>query len=247
MNDIISVGNTPIFEQLVREMASRGKHFESLLSPRGAANLKPVDAFGISAKEAGQNLKDGLAAMPSAKDFMAPGAWMAKPVPVMTPEEPKIEETFDPAVLEEQAINPHLHVQTIVKKFTAKWPNAAPVHITRLDNLDGTVTIKVTQGQTDKAVNADPKSAVVKQLSEVDGLKIPPITSGHLVSGIVENVTKTFYREHPEAIITSMEPVKHDDGSITMKIEAVEPKKSIGEDTADALYMKPSAWGSDEE
>jgi hypothetical protein len=214
-------------------MMARGKRFESLLSPKGAANLKPVQSWGISSQEAGQNLKDGLAAMPSASEIFRP----------------KIEETFNPADLEEQAIYPHLHIQTIVKKFTAKWPNAAPVHITRLDNIDGTVTIRVTQGQTDEAVNADPKPATVKQLSEVDGLKIPPVASGHLISGIVENVTKKFYREHPNAVIVGMEPVKHDDGSITMKIDAVEPepKKSIGEDTADALYMKPSPWGSDEE
>jgi hypothetical protein len=139
------------------------------------------------------------------------GEWIARPVPILNP---KISETFNPSELIEQAINPQLHIQQIVKKFTAKWPGVTPVHITRLDNIDGTITIMVSKAemvaQTDESVNAGPKPSVVRPLSEVRPANVPDMIT-------------------------------------TSKVDFEKKQTSIGEDIAGALYMKPSAWGCDEE
>lgn len=172
MNDIIPIGNTPIFEQLVREMAARGKRFESLLS--GNINgLRPV-----------------------------------------------IKETFDPSKLMDQAIDPNLHVQEIIKKFSTKYPDIAPVHITRLDNKDGTITITVQKGEM-----LEQSDEAVKPLSEV--------TPANITTGFQVLQEKLYGYLQDE---------------MTIDPETIDPKyRSIGEDTADVLYMKSSTWGSDEE
>lgn len=229
MSNIVSIGNTPIFDQLVLELAARGKRFENLLSPKRAESLQPtksdlrvvpaydaVKSWGVSFEEASQRLKDFASASPSAKDFIAPGAWIARPVPRINLEKPKVEETFDPNALIEQAIDPNLHVQQIVKRFTSRYPGIEPVHITRSDNIDGTVTISVSQGdqrQTGKAVNADPRYIDVKPLYEV-----PP-------------------KIYPDMLQVNK----------LMILEDANEPEYIGEDTAQSLYMKPSPWGSDEE
>jgi hypothetical protein len=55
-----------------------------------------------------------------------------------------------------------------------------------------------------------------------------------LSAGFYESATEKFYRAHPNAVITDIKPKKNLDGSITMEIEAVEPKMSdhIPEDLA---------------
>lgn len=222
MNDsIIPVGNTPIFEQLVREMGER--KFGSLLSGN----------------------TPGLAPVPAPKlPWMAPGAWIARPVPRVSPEplkarvvtapvymspeeladhgivveKPVIEENIHPADLEKQAINLDLHISGMVKQFEEKYPGVGPIHISRFDELDGTLTIRVTKGQleeqTDEAVNAAPK----------------PLFAKHLPGAPKEQ--HEYFHVRGEAAV--LQPV-------------VKITSSIGEDTPDVLYMKPSTWGSDEE
>lgn len=269
-DNVIPVGNTPIFDQMVQEMAARGKRFESLLSPSGTANLKLVEVWGISAQEAGQNLKDGLSAMPSASEiFWTAGSWITDPVPVINP---KISETFNPSELIEQAINPQLHIQQIVKKFTAKWPGVTPVHITRLDNIDGTVTIVVSKAemvaQTDESVNAGPKPAVVKHLSEVRPTNVPDMITTSKID--FEKERLEYFRDVPvtpemQRTVDGKCDPKYQQTSIEVSSEIAGVKipettktfseilypaisqTSIGEDVADTLYMKPSAWGSNEE
>lgn len=233
-DNVIPVGNTPIFDQLVRDMAARGVRYEGLLSSN-TVGLQPVPKTS----------------------FMAPGAWIARPVPRVSPEaytarvvsapvrmspeeladhgiiveKPVVKETFNPEELIDQAIDPNLHIQQIIKQFTAKYPDIAPVHITRLDNLDCTVTITVEKGeileQTDEDVNADPRAVSVKTLSEVEPSKI---TTGFQI--MQEKIAESL---KDEMIIdpATIDPKYH--------------QTSIGEDVADVLYMKPSAWGSNEE
>jgi hypothetical protein len=198
--NVIPVGNTPIFDQLVREMALRGVRYESLIAD-GPIGLLPVPSF------------------------LTPSSWIARPIPRILPEEkPKMVDTFSLCELEDQAISFDLHISKLVDKFTGKFPDVSPVHITRMDNTDGTITIVVSKAemveQTDESVNADHTPDVVKPLSEVLENQSPDMITARSV--------KTSF----------LDP------------ETIDPRyrqTSIGEDTAEALYMKASTWGSDEE
>lgn len=189
-DNVILVGNTPIFDQLVREMASRGKRFESLLSG-SAVDLRP------------------------AKAFISPLSWTAKAVPQMT-DKPVLEKNVSLADLSAHLISLNHFIGDMVKEFGEKYPDACPVHITRLDELDGTVTIRVCQAemveQTDETVNA-----AAKPLSTLLNKGDP-------------KVAHEYFHVRGEAAV--LPPVV---------------RTSIGEDDADALYMKTSTWGSDEE
>lgn len=222
MNDnVIPVGNTPIFQQLVSEMGER--KFKSLLSGN-TPGLTPVPA--------------------SKPSFMAPGAWIARNLPKVSPEplkarvvtapvymspeeladhgivveKPLIEDNVSVADLEANAINLEMYITGMVKRFEEKYPGVCPVHISRFDELDGTLTLRVSKGelveQTDEAVNAAPK----------------PLFAKHLPGAPKEQ--HEYFHVRGEA--ATLPPI-------------VKGTFSIGEDKPDTLYMKPSTWGSDEE
>lgn len=48
VDNIVTVDNTPIFDQLLKEFAARGKHYESLIAG-GAINLRPARLEGVRA------------------------------------------------------------------------------------------------------------------------------------------------------------------------------------------------------
>lgn len=198
--NVIPVGNTPIFERLVRDMQLRGIRFESLLSGN-TPGLKPVPA--------------------PEKPWMAPGAWMFRPVPRMSEETvqtPLVEDNVSVKDLESGDIKLEDHIAGMVEKFEERFPEAHPIHITRIDELDGTITLKVTKGelveQTDEDVNAAPKP-----LSVLNILGEP--------------------KEHHEYF--------HVSGEAKTMPPVIQTTFSIGEDEPDVLYMKTSTWGSDEE
>jgi hypothetical protein len=229
-DDIIHVGNTPIFDELVRRMGER--KFNTLLSPKGLGALQPVpipgttfdlpkpaqDAqrmWGVSALQAAQNLKDALS-----QDLISeiPIAYTG------LKEGPVLERNVCPDVLSKRLISLNHFINEMVKEFQEKHPEVHPIHITRLDEIDGTITIRVTKAeleeQTDEDVNAAPKS-VVRPLASLFGIVTP--TEKSPIHDVISDVQNEFYRKHPNAQITSMLPKREDDGSITMVIQANEP------------------------
>lgn len=188
--NVIPVGNTPIFEQLKRDFALRGIPYDRLIAD-GPIGLRPVPTV------------------------FAPGSWMAKPVPRMA-KNPVIERNIDPDVLSSHLTSLNHFIGEMVYEFEEKYPDVCPVNITRLDELDGTITIRVSRAemveQTDEDVNAVPK----------------PLYALHLPGAPKE---------------------QHEYFHVRGKASILPPvyETSIGEDTADALYMKTSTWGSDEE
>lgn len=142
-DNIIPVGNTPIFEQLVREMAARGKKFESLLSPKGTANLEPVKSFGVSASEALRKASEGAR---QAREQMFPSAWIAKEVPQITPpteKNAKLSVNFHPSEVVDGNNSIYGFVQARLNEFNKKHPNATDVVMTTHEELDGTVTLLI--------------------------------------------------------------------------------------------------------
>lgn len=251
-DNVIPVGNTPLFEELVREYELRGKRFSSLLSPKGADNLQParplfvsaaeaIKSWSATAQEAGTRLKGLSLSLPLAKDTVAyRGIRIARV-------HPEIVETFDPVSLIEQSINPDLHIANLVKKFREDHPDVHPVHISLADNIDGTMTVTVKGGreQTDEDVNAEPRPIAVNTLSEVLRTNCDSIEESFNVRGeatVLPPVIKTGFQVRQEELAESLKD------EMTIDPETIDPKyRSIGENTADVLYMKTSTWGSDEE
>jgi hypothetical protein len=103
--NIVPVGETPIFEQMVRELAERGKRFEQLLSPKGKMNLDPVKSYGVTAKEFGEGVRRLSEALPKAQDFLiAPSSWITRPVSQIAaqtaPVQGKIDLFLDPETID---------------------------------------------------------------------------------------------------------------------------------------------------
>lgn len=235
--NIIPVGNSPIFDRLVREMGER--NFKKLLSPKGAELLEPVKDFtpdlpkpaqeaqnmwGISALQASQNLKRAVDAMISAQVVSVPVRLSKEEAAdhgIVT--DPVIERNVSVEDLSAHLVSLNHVIGEMALEFEEKHPGLTPIHITRMDELDGTVTIRVRQAklveQTDEDVNAAPKIAV-GPLSDMMGSITPKAPAGE-------------------------EFVVRGEASVLPPI--VKIPSSIGEDTPDVLYMKTSTWGSDEE
>jgi len=188
-DDIIHVGNTPIFDELVRRMGER--KFNTLLSPKGLGALQPVPI---------------------------PGTTFDLPKPAQDGVEQVLERNVCPDVLSKRLVSLNHFINEMVKEFQEKHPEVHPIHITRLDEIDGTITIRVTKAeleeQTDEDVNAAPR----------------PLYAMHLPGAPKEQ--HEYFHVRGEAAV--LPPI-------------VKISSSIGEDLPDALYMKTSTWGSDEE
>lgn len=219
-DDIIHVGNTPIFDELVRRMGER--KFNTLLSPKGLGALQPVPIPGTTFD------------LPKpAQDAQRMGGVSALQASVInTPVQLSQEEATDhgivaekilernvcPDVLSKRLISLNHFINEMVKEFQEKYPEVHPIHITRLDEIDGTITIRVTKAeleeQTDEDVNAAPR----------------PLYAMHLPGAPKEQ--HEYFHVRGEAAV--LPPI-------------VKISSSIGEDLPNALYMKTSTWGSDEE
>lgn len=225
MNDII--GNTPIFDQLARE-----RSYDRLVA-RGDTSLQPVFKY------AAVSLADRTSS------FMSPGLWIAKPVPHMNPEQVELKETVNPEEAEEEYGCFQKFIDHEVEEFTKRYPNAGEVSVTTTPQvIDGSITVIVSG--IDPGVADEPfdkvrlrffgdkigdeeqirtKSGVLLQKRFLDPPDVAEVsTIGEIFKDVVEDATRTFYEAHPNAVITNMTPKKNPDGTVTMGIEAVEPK-----------------------
>ena len=279
MNDnVIPVGNTPIFDKMVRELEARGRSYESLVG-KGPIGLRPVQkVVPIPAPEAAE-------------------------VPEPIAERSRIEENVDPYELLEKGIEFPTFVHGLAKKFREQYPNYEIINVRTRQEVNGTVTVILTDSGDQKTE----KDVIVKPLCEVS-FEDAAMGDPDEIGSFIREAVKGFQESNPNATITNTIPKKNPDGSVTVIVEAVDPKMTentlsgrqleiykdsitssdtvsveqptqqkdesvatvphevthrvpgrvnwvkqkpqpdhIGEDTAEALYMKPSAWGSNEE
>lgn len=127
MNDnLVHFSNTPIFDQLKRERGYNPKFPPNVVSPFTLDLPKP-------AQEAA-----------AVRGYMAPGAWMMKPVPkVNTPEPVKLVVNFHPLDLVNDYPDEATFVRERVEEFGRKHPDAANVVMFTKEELDGTITLSI--------------------------------------------------------------------------------------------------------
>jgi hypothetical protein len=128
MNDnVLHFTNTPIFDQLKRERGYNPKFPPNVVSPFTLDLPKP-------AQEAA-----------AVRGYMAPGAWMMKPVPkIDTPEPVKLIVNFHPLDLVNDYPDEATFVRERVEEFGRKHPDAVNVTMSTKEELDGTITLSIT-------------------------------------------------------------------------------------------------------
>jgi hypothetical protein len=145
--------DTPIFDRLAAE---RG--YERLVDPK--VYRSPFDRFipvtpapveeqkpsltlhvtnlGVTAKEALENAQAGAERL---RQVMAPGMWMANPVPTVTaPREVFVMEVVHPEDAEEKYGSFAGFLEHFAAEFKKKFPNVENAAVSTSQNLDGTVT-----------------------------------------------------------------------------------------------------------
>ena len=127
MNDnIVRIGNTPIFDQLKRERGYDPKFPPSVVLPFSMDLPKPAQEAAAT------------------RGYMAPGAWMAKPVPKMNEPEPvKLVVNFHPLDLVNDYPDEATFVRERVEEFGRKHPDATNVVMFTKEEGDGTITLSI--------------------------------------------------------------------------------------------------------
>jgi hypothetical protein len=211
----IPMSNTPIFDRLAAE--------------RGYYNL--IDDNPIGNPFGPQTPTQGL---------LEPGAWIAKAVPVMEPEQITFSENIDPERAEDEHGSFHQYMDDVVSDFYKAHPGAENATLTSTSELDGTFTIGITAIRRNNWIDAAVSvAAELKDMMSVPfEVKRPEFASNgagirlkkrpeHYSSGLsnfVVEATEDFRHDNPTAIITAITPHGNDDGTMGMTFEAIEPE-----------------------
>lgn len=124
--NLVHVSNTPIFDQLKAERGYDPKFPPNVVRPFSMDLPKP-------AQEAA-----------AVRGYMAPGAWMAKPVPTINEPEPvKLVVNFHPLDLEKDYPDEATFLRERVEEFGRKHPDATNVVMFTKEELDGTITLSI--------------------------------------------------------------------------------------------------------
>lgn len=209
MSDNIPAVGTPIFDRLARE--------------RGYDRLVSRSPFGPCSppEEAGS---------PFSRQPLAPGMevskWEDQPVQQEEPVLSRMSENIHPMDLMDQDVELHEFIREMGEKFHRHYPDVELVNVLRKDELDGTITVVITEVipppvQTDEDVNAAPAEPIdVKPLSEVpqeENNRNPDV-----VTDFISGAHREFMEDHPNSVITDMTPRRNNDGSVSLVIDAIE-------------------------
>lgn len=202
----IHVSNTPIFDQLVAELAARGKRYENLVA----------------------NPPEHLRRIPKSESvFTAPGAWMAKPVPKIAPKpNARLKVNVHPLDAEKDCGSWEQFVRARLDEFNRKHPNAMNVTMHTSERFaDGTIDITI-EGVEVPGVKLVKKPGWSDYTQEKHTAALPPGFQieaekwADAAMAWVHHMYGDFVRDHPNAVITSSEF----DNNGTMVLHATEPK-----------------------
>ena len=185
--------------------------------------------------------------------FMAPGAWMAKAVPSVGPKPVKMSRTVDPEEAEEKYGCFAGFMHFFQDEFAKVYPTAYDVSVHTKEEIEfGAVTVTIEgtipgmeqvgwiKAPTDEEMAAELRvNPFEKALLKRYGPKTELRTDGHGVklkkpveapdyigpdaASFMRDAAAKFYEEHPEAVITHVEPVKKEDDVMVLHITAKEP------------------------
>lgn len=161
MNEITSVGNTPIFDQLVRELALRGKSYENMTAD-APVSLRPVErpynrlkgSSGIPREILNRqfNLYQNM-------DQLSEAASRVSTIPVPKVIEPKSVGDGGTVVLFNENIQIDdiemetqddwaIYLNKVVTDVCEKNPHYTSITVETQDEFDGTVTLRVAGVET---------------------------------------------------------------------------------------------------
>ncbi|AWN05951.1 hypothetical protein SEA_THIQQUMS_88 [Streptomyces phage Thiqqums] len=235
------MSDSPIFDQLDRE-----RDYKRMVAPV-KVNIWPriEEPPAVPEKET-----------PS---YMAPGAWIAKMIPSVGPQPVKLWRTVDPEEAEEKYGCFAGFIQHFTGEFAKIYPTAYDVSVHTKEEIEfGAVTVTIegtipgmervgwikepTEEETAAEMQPNPfEKAMLKHFGPSQGLR----TDGHGVklkkpveapdyigpdlASLTRDAAAQFYAEHPDAVITHVEPLKKEDDALVLHITAKEPVDPPGE------------------
>lgn len=138
LENIVHVSNTPIFDQLSRELG-----YDRLVAGGPTVRLRP------------------------AKSFIAPDAWTPRVVPQITPQKSaKLSVNVHPMELGGDYISVNEFLEARVEEFDKKHPNAIDVTVSTREELDGSVTVVIEGTELDGGVRLSKESVQSEQKFE---------------------------------------------------------------------------------
>ncbi|QEQ93942.1 hypothetical protein SEA_KARDASHIAN_77 [Streptomyces phage Kardashian] len=166
-NIMVQVDNTPIFEQLKAERGYNPKFPEHLTRPF---------SFHVDPSEHDEE-----------RSFMAPGAWMARPVPKMNEPEPvKLVVNFHPLDLVNDYPDEATFVRERVEEFGRKHPDATNIVMFTKEEADGTITLSI-KGYEQPGI---------KMAQKPDWTAEEPKGEEFVIRGLAETLPPIFQIEH---------------------------------------------------